>query len=51
MAKTRLLERMVRDIKYILNPEDINEEERVMYLWDDKEGTVDYGKQYYMEDK
>ena len=51
MAKTRLLERMVNDIKYILNPEDINEEEKVMYLWDDKEGTVDYGKQYYMEDK
>ena len=50
MAKTRLLERMVRDIKYILNPEDINDEEKVMYLWDDKAGTVDYGKQYYTED-
>ena len=50
MAKTRLLERMVRDIKYILNPEDINDEEKVMYLWDDKAGTADYGKQYCMED-
>lgn len=50
MAKTRLLEKMVRDIKYILNPEDINDEEKVMYLWDDKAGTADYGKQYCMED-
>lgn len=50
MAKTRLLEKMVRDIKYILNPEDINDKEKVMYLWDDKAGTADYGKQYCMED-
>ncbi len=47
MAETRLLERMVRDIKYILNPENSESEEKVMYLWDDKAGTVDYGKQYY----
>lgn len=50
MARTRLLERMVHDIKCILNPEDINVEEKAMYLWDDKSGTVDYGKQYYMDD-
>lgn len=50
MARTRLLERMVHDIKCILNPEDINGEEKAMYLWDDKSGTVDYGKQYYMDD-
>ena len=45
MVKTRLLERMVRDIKYILNEEN-TDSEKVMYLWDDKVGTVDYGKQY-----
>ena len=46
MVKTHLLERMVHDIKYILNPEETSDDEKVMYLWDDKTGTVDYGKQY-----
>ncbi len=46
MVKVHLLERMVHDIKYILNPEDTEDNEKVMYLWDNKVGTVDYGKQY-----
>ena len=46
MVKIHLLERMVHDIKYILNPEDTEDNEKVMYLWDNKVGTVDYGKQY-----
>lgn len=46
MVKLHLLERMVHDIKYILNPEDTEDNEKVMYLWDNKVGTVDYGKQY-----
>lgn len=49
-AKTRLLERMVRDIKYILDSEETEKAEKVMYLWDDKAGTVDYGRQYHTED-
>ena len=50
-VKTRLLERMVHDIKYILSPEDIADEREVMYLWDNKLGTVEYGKQYHFEEK
>ncbi len=46
MVKLHLLERMVHDIKYILNPENTEDNEKVMYLWDNKVGTVDYGKQY-----
>ncbi|MBQ9903451.1 MAG: type I-E CRISPR-associated endonuclease Cas1 [Synergistaceae bacterium] len=46
MVKIHLLERMVHDIKYILNPENTEDNEKVMYLWDNKVGTVDYGKQY-----
>lgn len=46
MVEINLLERMVKDIKYLLMPdEDFNEVE-VIYLWDDKLGKVDYGKQY-----
>ncbi len=44
MVKMHLLERMVRDIKYLLTPEE--KEEKIMYLWDDKRETVDFGKQY-----
>ncbi|MBR1437411.1 MAG: type I-E CRISPR-associated endonuclease Cas1 [Synergistaceae bacterium] len=50
-VKTRLLERMVHDIKYILSPEDITDEREVMYLWDNRLGTVEYGKQYHFEEK
>ena len=46
MVKTHLLERMVHDIKWLLQPEQPEGEEKVMYLWDDKEDTVDFGKQY-----
>ena len=44
MVKVHLLERMVHDIKYLLEDEDA--EEKIMYLWDDKKNMVDYGKQY-----
>lgn len=46
MVKARLLERMVKDIKYLLSAEDESEDGSVMYLWDDKNNHVDYGKQY-----
>lgn len=48
--KTRLLERMVRDIKTLLNPENYEDNGEVMYLWDEKTGTVSYGRQYRWEE-
>lgn len=46
MVKLRLLERMVKDIKYLLMTENENTEDKVMYLWNDKNNLLDYGKQY-----
>ncbi len=45
MVKAHLLERMVRDIKFLLE-DDKETDEKIMYLWDDKRETVEYGKQY-----
>ena len=47
MVKAHLVEKMVHDIKTLLNPEESNENEKIIYLWDDKNKTVDFGKQYY----
>ncbi len=47
MAKIHLVEKMVHDIKFLLTPEDSNSNDKVMYLWDNKSETVDYGKQYH----
>lgn len=46
MVKTHLLERMVKDIKYLLSDGDSSAEEKIMYLWDDKRETVEFGRQY-----
>ncbi|MDE6005730.1 MAG: type I-E CRISPR-associated endonuclease Cas1e [Oscillospiraceae bacterium] len=46
MVKTRLLERMVKDIKYLFMTENEYTEDKVMYLWDDKNNLVDCGRQY-----
>lgn len=47
MASSHLLERMVRDIKYLLSEtEETSMDEKTIYLWDDKKHVVDYGKQY-----
>lgn len=47
MVEINLLERMVKDIKYLLMPDDEDfNEVKTIYLWDDKLGQVDYGKQY-----
>lgn len=48
MVKQHLLERMVKDIKYLLTPDDT--EGDVLYLWDDKQDTVPFGKQYGGDD-
>ena len=46
MAKAHMLERMVHDIKYLLMPEENPDDEKAMYLWNDKNEPLDYGKQY-----
>lgn len=46
MVEINLLERMVKDIKYLLMPDEEFNEVEVIYLWDDKLDKVDYGKQY-----
>ncbi|SDA32302.1 CRISP-associated protein Cas1 [Ruminococcus sp. YE71] len=52
MVKNRTLERMVRDIKYLLDPEnELIPYEKVMYLWDNKDDLVDFGKQYSSGDE
>ena len=48
MVKLHLLERMVKDIKFILMPDEPLEDENepVMCLWDGENRTVDFGIQY-----
>ena len=46
MTAQHLLEKMVRDIKALLAPDEPAGEEKIMYLWDNKQNTVDFGKQY-----
>jgi CRISPR-associated protein Cas1 len=46
MVNAHILERMVKDIKYLLTDNEEYSQEKIMYLWDDKKETVDFGKQY-----
>ena len=47
MVQNHILERMIKDIKYLLDPDnEIIPYEKVMYLWDNKDDLVDFGKQY-----
>ncbi len=47
IVKQRLLERMVRDIKYLLSDSETqSEEQNVVYLWDNIKGNVENGRQY-----
>lgn len=46
MVKAHMIERMVHDIKYLLMPEKNPDDEKVMYLCNDKNEPLDYGKQY-----
>lgn len=51
MVRMKLTERMVHDIKYLLQTDDGEAEDtEVLYLWDDKKGTAEYGKQYHEGD-
>ena len=51
MTARHLLEQMVHDIKTLLTPDEPEGEEQVLYLWDDKLKTVEYGKQYCQGDE
>ncbi len=48
-AKTHILERMVRDIKYLLSEENEAEPEQALYLWDNVREHVDFGVSYGKE--
>ena len=53
-AKTHLLERMVHDIKFLLNTEEHDTHDtndKVLYLWDNKNENVDSGRQYASEEE
>ncbi len=45
IVKQNILSRMVKDIKYLLTPEDVSAE-KAMYLWNGKNELVEYGRQY-----
>ena len=46
-TELHLIERMVKDIKYLLSDESkSNEENDAVYLWDNKIGTVANAKSY-----
>lgn len=47
-AQTHLIERMVRDIKSLLQTDQADEPEP-LYLWDDKKGSAEYGVSYGKE--
>lgn len=46
IVKLHLLERMVRDIKYLLSDSEFKEEEKAVYLWDNIKDRVENGRQY-----
>lgn len=52
MVSARILERMVHDIRWLLSPaEESMEPEEVVYLWDNKIGTVSNGINYFREEE
>ena len=52
MVSARILERLVHDIRWLLSPaEESMEPEEVVYLWDNKIGTVSNGINYFREEE
>ena len=48
MVEHHILERMVHDIRYLLlNTDEQEQEPEVVYLWDDRIGTVANGINYF----
>lgn len=51
MVSKHILERMVKDIHFLLNDSSIpSEDQQAVYLWDDRKGTVSNGVSYYTEE-
>ena len=52
MTEKHILERMVKDIRWLFLAEDEKKEDAVeaVYLWDDKEGTVRNGRSHGQEE-
>ena len=57
MTEKHILERMVKDIRWLFQDEDEEKEDRgkedtgeAVYLWDDKEETVGNGRSYGQEE-
>lgn len=53
MVQLHTLERMVRDIKFLLkdDPEEQDTTQDILYLWDEKKGRVASGRMYNEEDE
>ena len=52
MVEHHILERMVHDIRYLLlNADEQEQEPEIVYLWDDKLGTVANGVNYFEKEK
>lgn len=49
MVRQHILERMVHDIKLLLAKDGETVEDNVVYLWDNKQGTVPNGRSYGLE--
>ena len=41
------IEKMVKDLKYLLNVKDLGEVHAVMNLWDNRKGLQKFGVQYH----
>lgn len=51
MVEHHILERMVHDIRYLLlNADEREQDPEVVYLWDNKVGTVANGINYFEEE-
>lgn len=48
IASKHILERMVHDIKFLLASDEETDPTNAepLYLWDDRQGTVEYGRSY-----
>lgn len=46
MVNSRILERIVHDIRWLLTPEETTEQEEAVYLWDNRVGTVENAVNY-----
>ncbi len=45
-SETKLLERMVKDVKYLLQESQPQKQQEVVYLWDNLKEHVEYGISY-----